>query len=70
LHKYDQPRFLRFWMEIFNVILTLMFSLIPYYKVNFNQGQIFTDNRDIENQSLTLNSIPYKLMDVIFDLIV
>jgi hypothetical protein len=47
-----------------------MFSLIPYYKVNFNQGQIFTDNRDIENQSLTLNSIPYKLMDVIFDLIV
>jgi hypothetical protein len=65
LYRYDQPRYLRFWIEILSILLALTFSLVPYYKQNFEYGQVFMDKRDIEQESLSINNLPLRINDIL-----
>ncbi len=61
MYKYDQPRFIPFLIEMLNFLLSMTFSLLPYYKVPFSYEQMIKDRRDIEEEALDINNLPFKL---------
>jgi len=64
LHSYDQPRFLRFWNQGLIILMTLLLSILPYYNTTFEEKYVFMDERDINEEELSIDNLPFKLSDV------
>lgn len=62
LYKFDQPRFLRFLIEVINILLNLIFTLFPYYKVDFVDKIKFVNERDINSIGFSIDDLPVKLI--------
>lgn len=62
LYKFDQPRFLRFLIEVINILLNLIFTLFPYYKVDFEDKIKFVNERDIDTINFSIENLPVKLI--------
>ena len=64
LYNYNQPRFMRFCVELLAILLGMLFSLLPYYKTPFTYQQSIIERRDIEEADLSIDNLPYRLVDV------
>ena len=65
LYKFDQPRFLRFLIEIIYILLNMIFTLFPYYKVDFEDKIKFVDSRDIDTIGFSIEDLPCKIITMI-----
>ena len=65
LYNYDQPRFMRFCVEILSILMSLSFSLLPYYQKPFTYLETFIQKRDITTSADNVNNLPAKIKDYI-----
>lgn len=65
LYKFDQPRFLRFMIEILSILLNLIFTLFPYYNVDFEDKIRFINSRDIEAIDFSIDNLPCKIITML-----
>jgi hypothetical protein len=68
-YHYDQPRLLKFLVEILKILITFCMSLLPYYFTSFTRAQSFMDSRNIEESNLSVDNLPINFTDLIINLI-
>ena len=66
LYHIDSPRYVRFFIEMFSTILSIVFSILPYYFSPFTYKEVFINERDIEKVSWNIHSLPIKIIDIIY----
>ena len=66
LYHIDSPRYVRFFIEMFSTILSIVFSILPYYFSPFTYKELFINERDIEKVSWNIHSLPIKIIDIIY----
>lgn len=69
IYNYNQPRYIRFIIQMISMLVSLLFSILPYYKTEFTYKQIFIDERDIEKEDWDISNLPTQIWDVICSLI-
>ena len=69
IYNYKQPRYIRFIIQMISMLVSLMFSIIPYYKTEFTYKEIFINERDIEKEDWDIANLPTQIWDVICSLI-
>ena len=69
IYNYNQPRYIRFIIQMISMLVSLLFSIIPYYKTEFTYKQIFIDERDIEKEDWDISNLPIQIWDLICSLI-
>ena len=57
-YNYDHPRYFRFFIQIFCLLLSMFFSAIPYYKSKFDRKIAFIDERNIEDEKINVHNFP------------
>ena len=64
-YNYDHPRYFRFFIQIFCLLLSMFFSAIPYYKSNFDRKIAFIDERNIEDEKINVHNFPCYFSEVV-----
>lgn len=64
-YNYNHPRYFRFFIQVFALLLSMFFSALPYYKSNFDRKQVFMDSRNVENENIDIHNFPYIFSDIV-----
>lgn len=64
-YNYDHPRYFRFFIQVFALLLSMFFSALPYYKSKFERKEVFIDSRNVEQQSIDIHNFPYIFTDIL-----
>ena len=69
LYGYNQPRFIRFTIEVLTMMISLSASLYPYYHDNFDYLEDVINKRDIETEEWNIKNLPTKIIDIVIGLV-
>lgn len=69
LYGYNQPRFIRFTIEVLTMMISLSASLYPYYHDNFDYMEDVINKRDIETEEWNIKNLPAKIFDIVIGLV-